>query len=185
MMQARTSLPRFESRNAYQVWAERQSGRGWERHGNQVVVIAPDQTRHERIKACVRQALDAAIRTVGSSCKVLGGGTMVGVEEDTDYEPDAIVAFGDRGAFEPVIIVEVSSPSISSRDLNIRLADYFLLPSVRHCLVVGSEGRQVLHHRLGNQGELVTTTTYQGGSIRLEPEGIALAVSDLYPDDFQ
>ena len=183
MTQAYATLPRFQSRGAYTAWTEQQSGRGWERHGNQVVVIPPDQASHERIKACVRQALNRAVRTAAASCKVLADGAMLGVEEDTDYKPDAIVALGDQAALEPVIIVEVSSPLISRRDLNIRLADYFLLPSVRHCVVVRSEERQVLHHRLGKQGELVTNT-YQGGSIRLDPAGIALAVADLYPDDF-
>lgn len=176
-------LPRFESRSAYDAWMQQQPGRGWERHGSQVVSIAPDQGMHEPIKACVRRTLQAALRRANAPFAVLESGVRVGVEADTDYEPDAVVAFAGLAATEPMIIVEVSSPSISPRDLNIRLADYFLLPSIRHCVVVMSDERRVLHHRLGTSGELLTSD-HHDGAIVLDPPGVTVALVDLYPNGF-
>src|SRR6266567_4141646 len=65
-----------------------------------------------------------------------------GCGDDTDYEPDAVVNCGERPdpegfvAPQPVIVVEVLSPSSRSTDAGAKLADYFRVPSVQHYLMV-------------------------------------------------
>ena len=66
----------------------------------------------------------------------------VEVDEHTVYEPDALVRCGPPlppnavKLSDPIIVVEVLSPSTSARDVGAKLADYFRLPSVRHYLIV-------------------------------------------------
>jgi len=61
-------------------------------------------------------ALDRAIRAAALPCEALPGGITVDVDDDTNYEPDAIVNCGPElpedaiAAKNPVIVVEVLSP---------------------------------------------------------------------------
>jgi len=47
----------------------------------------------------------------------------------------------------PVILVEVASPSTRDFDDTVKLTGYFSLPSVHHYLIVDPEGPPVIHHR--------------------------------------
>jgi Uma2 family endonuclease len=64
-------------------------------------------------------------------CEALGGSVTIEVDDDTDYEPDAMVNCGPglppdaTAATDPVIVVEVLSPSNQSVDTGEQLADYF------------------------------------------------------------
>ena len=57
----------------------------------------------------------------GLDCEALGDGVTIEVDDDTDYEPDAVVNYGPElppdatAASNPVIVVEVLSPSTQSR----------------------------------------------------------------------
>jgi len=77
----------------------------------------------------------------------------VRVNDRTVYEPDALVSCGPplpRDAVEagdPVIVVEVVSPSSRGIDRGAKLAAYFEVPSLRHYLIVDIEAQVVIHHR--------------------------------------
>ena len=81
------------------------------------------------------------------------------VDDETSYDPDALVNCGEPGARDamiapkPVIVVEVLSPSTLELDKTTKLADYFRVPSLTHCLIVNLERREVLHHRRTSEGE--------------------------------
>ena len=47
----------------------------------------------------------------------------------------------------PVIVVEVSSPSTRKIDTTLKLAGYFRLASVEHYLIVDPNGPPVIHHQ--------------------------------------
>src|SRR3712207_9097062 len=61
-------------------------------------------------------------RSAGLGCEAFADGMTVEIGEDYDYEPDAVVNCGDRlhpdvvAAPNPVIVVEVLSPSTQSTD---------------------------------------------------------------------
>ena len=79
-------------------------------------------------------------------------GMAVRVDADTVYEPDALVRCGERlgpnvvEVVDPVILVEVISPSTHKVDTTQKLGDYFRIPSVRHYLIVNASRRTVVHH---------------------------------------
>ena len=79
---------------------------------------------------------------------------------------------------DPVIVVEVLSPSTSARDVGPKLIDYFRLASVQHYLIVGTENRTIIHHERGEDG-VILTRIVRDASVVLDPPGITL--TDCFP----
>ena len=172
------------SREEFRLWAEGQKQR-YERISGEPVAMSPERFEHARIKSRVWAALDRAVRDAGLPCEALPDGITIEVDADTDYEPDAVVncgplAPGDAiAAANPVIVVEVLSPSTQSIDLADKLADYFKVATIQHYLIVRARRHEViLHSRAGS--EIISRVINIGGIV-LEPPGITIDLADLYP----
>ena len=169
----------------YRRWAEAQPRGRYELVAGEVVAMAPERIEHLRVKAAVWLALKQAIRAAGLPCEALPDGATVEVGDDTDYEPDAVVACGEKMAGDavavsnPVIVVEVLSPSTRSVDTGAKLADYFRVPSIQHYLIVRADRRAVIHHRRRDDGG-VETRFIAEGRIALDPPGLGIAVEAFY-----
>ncbi len=109
----------------------------------------------------------------------------VRVSDDTAYEPDALVYCGPKLAPRatvvpnPVVLVEVLSPSTRRIDATVKLTDYFRLPSVMHYLIVNPEKPVVVHHARG-EADTILTRIVTEGSITLDPPGLSLVLADIY-----
>jgi Uma2 family endonuclease len=77
------------------------------------------------------------------------------------------------------IVVEVLSPSTRHIDAQIKLAGYFLLPSVEHYLIVDPDMPLIIHHARATSDSILTRIVTDG-SIKLEPPGLELDVADIY-----
>ena len=121
------------TRDEFHRWAEGQKGR-FERIAGEPVAMSPERIQHVRLKARIWATLDRAIRDAGLNCEALADGVTIEVDDDTDYEPDAIVNCGPAmhpdatAATNPVVVVEVLSPGTQSIDTTDKLADYFRVP---------------------------------------------------------
>ncbi len=80
---------------------------------------------------------------------------------------------------DPLIVVEVPSPSTSAIDRAWKLEEYFRLPSMRRYLIVWADHQQVAHHRRTDRGS-IETVTFTAGPIRLDPPGIEIEVEEIY-----
>jgi Uma2 family endonuclease len=172
------------SREEFRQWAEGQKQR-YERIAGEPVAMSPERVGHARIKNRVWAALDRAVRQADLRCEALGDGVTVEIDEDTDYEPDAVVNCGARlsddaiAATSPVIVVEVLSPSTQSIDLADKLADYFKVATIQHYLIVRVRRHEVIvHSRAGSE---IISRVINIGSILLDPPGITIDLADLYP----
>ena len=136
-------------------------------------------------KFAVQTALLAGIHKAGVSCHMLPDGATVRVSLHATHEPDALVYCGPQlpgDAIEvpnPLILVEVASPSTRKIDASLKLTGYFGLPSVRHYLIVDPEGPPVIHHHRRDDGTIVTRIV-PDGTIDLVPPGITIAVAELF-----
>ncbi len=172
------------TREEYRAWAEQQPSGRFERVNGVVVAMAPERAGHNLRKALVWQTLRQAVQAAALPCDVYTDGMTVQVG-DSDYEPDAVAHCGDRlpddamTVPEPLIIVEVLSPSTSATDRAWKLQEYFRLPSLRHYLIVWADRQHIAHHRRGDDGA-IETRTITGGELRLEPTGITIGVEDIY-----
>lgn len=118
---------------------EQPEGAHYELDDGVVVAMAPERVAHARAKLRIARNLVDAIDAMCLPCEVFGDGMAVRIDAQTIYEPDAMVRCGsplDDDAVvvtDPLIIVEVGSPSSASRDTGSKLEAYFRLPSLRHC----------------------------------------------------
>lgn len=169
------------SREGFRRWAEGQTGR-YERIDGRPVAMSAGQIQHVRIKSRIWAALDRAITAAGLDCEALGDGVTIEVDEDTDYEPDAVVNCGPPAppdavaAANPVIVVEVLSPSTRAVDTSDKLADYFRVVSIRHYLIVSARRREIIHHR--RNGDEIVSRIVNLGSISLDPPGIVIDLAE-------
>jgi Uma2 family endonuclease len=165
------------------AWAMQQDGR-YELVAGEVVAMAPERSAHALTKFRIARRLADAIETAGLPCQVYPDGMAVEIDDDITYEPDASVRCGAPlpadalKLHDPVIVVEVLSPSSRARDAGAKLADYFRLPSVRHYLVVRTEDRTIIHHARGDDGAIATRIV-RDSPIMLDPPGIML--TDCFP----
>lgn len=184
MLQPIDEPPQRLSRAEYRAWATAQPRRRFERHSGVVVAMAPERLVHTRLKAAAWLLLRQSIQANQLPCEAIADGATMEIGEDDDFEPDAIVRCGERLAGDatkvpdPLIVVEVLSPSTSTTDRTTKLAKYFELPSVQHYLIVWSDRRRVVHHR--RAGGSIATTVHTEGTIMLEPPGMPFDVAALY-----
>lgn len=170
------------------AWATLKSdGRRYELAAGQVVPMSPERTGHIRSKLMICLALRDAIKAIGLEAEAFNDGLSVRIDERTIYEPDALVRVGPRlpndvvEIDDPVIVVEVVSPSSQSVDSGAKLEGYFRLPSVRHYLIVSSDRRLVIQHGRQNDGH-IETRVVQSGQIRLEPPGLLVSVESFFEE---
>ena len=172
------------SREEYRRWAQGQPRGRFERVAGQVVPMPAEKIVHALLKAAVWRALDDAVRAVGLLAQAFPDGITVEVDKDTDYEPDALVNLGPRPGLDeiaapnPVVVVEVLSPSTQSIDTGDKLAGYFRVPSIAHYLVVSARRRQVVHHR--RVGDAIISAVVTAGGIVLDPPGITIEIEAIY-----
>jgi Uma2 family endonuclease len=162
------------------AWAmEQPEGKRYELVAGEVVAMAPERAVHGRMKGRIYVRLMEAIRAANVECEAFPDGMAIRVDANTLYEPDAMVRCGapvDDNSTEvadPVILVEVVSPSSRKRDTGGKLEDYFRIPSVRHYLIVKTENRAIIHHRRDDEGT-ITTHIIRDGDIRLDPPGLVV-----------
>ena len=175
------------TREEYRAWAEQQPSHRFERIEGVVVAMTPERLGHIRRKRSACEALRAAVRKAGLPCEVFADGTTIEVG-DSDYEPDAVLRCGtDRlpddaiAVPDPLVVVEVLSPTTSGVDRGLKLRDYFRLPSVKHYLIIWSETQRIVRHSRLPNGD-VATEVFTSGQIVLEPPGLTLAFDDFYTD---
>lgn len=167
-------------------WAMEQEGR-FELASGEVVAMAPERAAHALAKAEAWRALRRAVRDASLPCQAFPDGMAVRIDESTVYEPDATVRCGeplDGDAVEfsdPVIVVEVLSPSTRARDAGAKLEDYFRLPSVRHYVILRTDKRSAIHHARGEDG-VITTAIVAEGALRLDPPGIAISLEAVFAE---
>ena len=172
------------TRREFHEWTEAQPRGRFERVNREVVAMAPERWIHARLKARIWRALDREITAANLPCQAAPDGMTVEIDQDTDYEPDALVNCGPPipddaiAAPNPVVIVEVLSPGTTSLDAGGKLADYFRVASVQHYLLVRPTRREIIHHR--RAGDRIETLIVTEGFVELTPPGIRLAVDEVY-----
>jgi len=165
-------------------WSGRQEGQ-YELLRGEIYAMAPGNIQHARSKAACWLALSTAIKRAGLPCEAFIDGPGVAIAEHSCYIPDVSVHCGERVSGEvrlvpnPVIVIEVLSPSTERLDKSGKLADYFGIAGIQHYVIVNLERRFVMHHWRGEAG-LITTAILREGEVRLEPPGVTLAVAEMF-----
>lgn len=114
----------------------------FELHGGVIFAMAGGTRAHALISSRALRALGALADARG--CEAFGPDFYVAIDGDTGRDlvsPDAWVRCGPsdpqaRSADDPVVVVEVLSPSTMTFDRGGKLELYFVVPSLQHVLLV-------------------------------------------------
>lgn len=153
----------------------------WELIGGVPVMIAPAALAHTIIKGNIFAALRAGLG--GKRCRAYVDGAEVKGHKLVAI-PDVVVEcrppdLRSPTLAEPVLIVEVTSPSSERDDTHRKWRGYCLIPSLQHYLVVSQEERfATLHSRTGPSSW--AETVHQDGTIELAAVGVALSLDEIY-----
>jgi Uma2 family endonuclease len=178
----RKSDPVLMPRQDFLAWAAAQPSGKYERIDGIAFAMAPETVAHAARKSRISFAMQSSVERAGLPCEVLIDGPSVAVGEN-DFVPDVILRCGPAIADgmtvpDPLVLVEVQSPSTQVTDLTIKLKAYFQIPSVMHYLIVWVDQRRVQHHARSDAG--IVSTLITTGDITLDPPGISFAIEKIY-----
>jgi len=174
--------PRFESAEAFLAWAERQPER-WELVDGVARMMTGGSLNHSRIAGNAYFALRS--RLGRGRCEAFGSDAAVILGPRRVAFPDVSVSCDPEtgtSVAQPVVIVEVLSPSTESYDLGHKAAAYRRLPSLRHLVLVHQDRVAVQHfHREAEDQEFSLTEVNQvDGRLMLTAIAIEVTLLDLY-----
>lgn len=166
-------LPRFETIDGFLAWEKRQEAR-FEFDGADVVPMTGGTKRHQFICGNIfRVMFSFASYCCLQEMRVRVGGKI-------RYPDISIVNRADNwdvGTLtDALVVMEVLSPDTMDTDLEVKVDEYFLLPSLRSYIVISQEERLVRRMRRGEDWETVTTHL----DLELEGEAVRIPVSEIY-----
>jgi len=173
--------------DAFLAWAEGRQGR-WELRDGQPLMMAPERAVHALTKYAAQTALAAGVRRAKLPCRVFPDGMTVRIAARTAFEPDALVVCpppADLNTMEipnPVVVVEVLSPSTAADDHGVKLDGYFSLKCVEHYLILDPDRRVMIWHKRGRE-EAIETRILRDGGVRFDPPGIEAEVAAFFAED--
>lgn len=179
------ALPRSLDVDQFLAWAVRQEKGKYELIDGVVIMQQAQRWGHSKVKAEVYLVLRDAIRKAGVPCYVASDGPTVRIGRHKAFVPDALVAPLPEPAFDsleiadPIIVVEVLSPSTARTDATTKLEGYFEVSSVQHYLIIDPEERTITHHKRGRTGD-VSTRVVRKGALVLKPPGIEIRLADVF-----
>jgi Uma2 family endonuclease len=166
------------------VWEDGTDTR-YELWGGTVVAMPPPMPRHGRLAA----ALIAELRTALRARPVCGVYSEAGIalpdRSDTFYVADLAVSCEplraeDRLIRNPVLIVEVLSPSTNVSDRQLKLADYRDIPSVEEILLIDSQSMFAEVHRRAGDRWITEIPRGPEATLALNSLPLTIALSELY-----
>jgi Uma2 family endonuclease len=166
----------------FRAWHERQPD-VWEFIDGVPKLMAPGSMAHTLLKSNAGRVLGNALDRTG--CRALVDGAIIEVE-GSSLIPDVVVTcseldFTTPRIDDPILIVEVLSPSNEKDDIGRKLALYLKIPSLRHYLVIHQDRRLVVHHqRREDLGDDFLTTIAPPDPLRLDPPGIEIPLAAIY-----
>lgn len=170
----------------YALWAKRQETGRFELIDGMVVQMNAERSDHAQIKLNIAMALKQSLKSSGIAGTVYGDGMAVRISERIVHEPDAMVRLGTRlpghAVFvtDPVIVVEVLSPSTGPIDTGHKLTNYFLLDTVQHYLIVDTTKQLVLHYIRGADRLPNMRSPVSAGEVVLDPPGLSISIAEIF-----
>ncbi len=146
---------------------------------------APETLKAHNVKVAVFDALRLAVKKDALPCEVLIDALAVRVSENKTFIPDVAVRCGAaldehmREIPDPLIVVEILSPTTKNFDFGGKLQGYFQAPSVEHYVVIDPDKPLAIHFTRANQSTL-TAALASTGALSLDPPGIELDLRAIF-----
>ena len=150
------------------------------------VKMQSERAGHATVKMNIARALQDGVRAVKLPCEVFPDGMTVAVNDDTCYEPDAVVNWGPKvdpdsvTVDTPTVVVEVGSPSTKAFDMGQKLADYFTVSSIVHVLLIDPKKQRAILHTRKSETEWATRVFAANQAVLLDPPGIKFDLAECF-----
>ncbi len=155
-------------------------------HG-EVFAMAGAEERHVTVGLNIAIALRAHLR--GTPCRTFINDMKLHVDAaDAYFYPDVMVTCSKADAAdpmikrEPVLVVEVLSPSTAAFDRGDKFAAYRNLASLREYLLVDTETRRCDLYRIGADGLWVLHPFAPEASVQLDSVALSLSAQALWDE---
>ncbi len=154
--------------------------------GGEIRAMAGGSESHNLIAANTVAALNRAL--VPQGCRVYGSDMKVHTGGGANVYPDASVVCGPRVFYKgrtriitnPLIIVEVLSPSTQDADLGEKWTEYQSVPSLQEYLLLSQDQPEAWLYARDGDGWRFQSVRGLAAGIGLLSVGVTLALSDLY-----
>ncbi len=169
---------------AFLEWAASQDSGRYELVDGEVVAMSPERSRHVDMKMHAWEMLRNAVKDAGFPCFVKGDGMSVVIDEHNSRQPDVSIQWSavDPEAMvldEPVLVVEVVSPSSGRSDTGAKVAEYFRVRSIRHYLIIDPYGNHVVRMSRKEENGAIETSILTSGVASINPPGFSIDVEQL------
>jgi Uma2 family endonuclease len=156
-------------------------------HGGEIFAMTGGSVVHARLGFNASAALSRTL--AGKPCRVFNSELRISVAGDACY-PDASVICGpvqvdwrDRNAVcNPVVIVEVLSPSTEQYDRGDKFELYRRIASLRDYLLVSQDRNQIEHFARNDDGSWLYRACVDGDTLQLSGCSGAISVSEVFAD---
>jgi Uma2 family endonuclease len=151
-----------------------------------IIMMSNPTETHEQIAGNIGAPLKLAMDQ--RRCRTYQGGIRVQGTEDRrgidKTRPDVVVRRGPDTArtfiTDPLVIVEVLSPSTIDYDRGPKLDFYKSLPTVRHIMLVYQDQTRVEHYRRGEQGFELEVLKTGADTLHLEAVDFKIELDRIY-----
>jgi len=148
-----------------------------------IYAMAGSSDRHNRIAINITSRLNDNLTS--GPCETFMSDMKVRVNEKTYYYPDIVVACDPPGSdhyirSQPVLIVEVTSPTTSRIDQHEKLLAYRNIPSLHEYVLVAQDQMRIETHRRRGQDWEIQVYTLPEDVLQLESTGLSMALKEVY-----
>lgn len=165
---------------------EKQGELKHEYYAGQVFAMAGGTFRHARVAGNIYTSLAIALR--GKSCQPMNSDMRVHTPSGLDTYPDVSVYCGEpelidneRTLLNPLVIIEVLSPSTCDYDRGGKFAHYRSISGLQDYLLVDPDSVLVEHyHRLGRDEWHLQVHSNPTNVLSLAVLGVKLSIQELY-----
>lgn len=150
----------------------------------EVFAMAGTSDKHNRIAVNLTTALDNHLRD--SPCEPFSGEIKVRAAHNVYYYPDILVSCEENPESpyfrnEPILIIEVTSPSTETIDRREKLLFYLQMPSVQEYVIVSQSKIAVEVHRRQPDGRWITYYFNESDeTVELASVELTLPLTEIY-----
>lgn len=149
----------------------------------EVYAMAGSSDRHNRISFNCAKKIDGRLDSSGD-CEVFITDMKLQADEATFYYPDVFVACDRADRYfrrEPILIIEVLSPSTESIDRREKLRVHRQIPTLQEYIIVAQDKMQIELHRKQANGEWTKEFFAEAGEIlEMKSVDLSIALSEIY-----
>jgi Uma2 family endonuclease len=162
---------------------EREQPERYEYAGGVATMMTGGSLDHSTIASNLWTALRDGLR--GSACRAFRGDTKITANNSIRYPDLSVTCTPVRGdedtVLEPVLVIEVISPSTEREDRGRKKFDYFATASIQQYAIIEQDARRIdLYTRSGNRW---TDEIVEGdAALTLSSIGVEITLNAIYED---